>query len=506
MAVDFTSGYVPPGVYVSTSTTGAVGAVGVGATVTCLLGRGLGYQINTEAVSFANDDNIELAKLGVDPASVVVTGVVLVSGIPTPVTFELDDTLVPHDYSVTQSDGTNPDSVTTVNRSQSGTIPITGTVNVTYHYTDVGYSTLNAFTDFASFASIYGPPLDPTSGVILSPLSLAAQIAFQNGANLVYAVALSGIGTVPSQFQSAYALTLNNFDIDILVPLIEDAVDSGSANAEIAELVAHLLAAENESFPRTAILGLPQNFTGTTPDTIAAQAHFRRVVLIWPQVFTYFNAVLNSTVNLDGFYFAAACAGFLSNNAVNQGLTRAKMRSFIGIPAASLNAATTSKKNFWSSQGVAVVEVNRSGQLVIRHGVTTDPTNIATRELPLVRCQDALFELIQVTLDQADLIGQPITPQTPLTVKGLIAGALETALGNNTIQAYLNLLVRQQSLPTGDPTVIECTFSYQPTYPLNYITVTFTLDLSSGSISNTSDTATGGSNSVNNLDNSGVVQ
>lgn len=487
--VDFRSGYVPPGVYVSTDVSGAVAAVGINDTVLCLVGRGIGYQIYTETVSFSGGNSRPLTQKGIDKASVVVTGTIDVSGVATEVTFTPDGVSTPHDYSVGQT-GSGEDSVSTINRTTSGQIPTNGTVVVTYHYADDSYFALNAFSDYASFEAVYGVPFDPVTGALLSPLSVAAQLAFQNGGNVIYAVALSGTGSVAAQFAAAYELTLPNYAINMIVPLFEGATDGSSAQSLGAGIVGHLSAAEDEGFPRMAIMGLPQAFTGETPDVLAQQLDFRRVVLVWPQAFLYYNSVINTTVVLDGIYFAAACAGVLANQSVNRGLTRSNIRSFSGIPVSVLSNMSTANKNTWSSKGVSVAEVDRTGRLIIRHGVTTDPSSIENREISVVRCQDALFNLLLSSLSQADLIGDPITANTPLSVKGIIAGALETALTDDTIQDYTNLLVRQQTLPTGDPTVIECTFTYAPTFPLNYITVVFTLDLTTGDL-NVTDTASG---------------
>jgi hypothetical protein len=390
-------------------------------------------------------------------------------------------------------------------RTASGTIPTTGTVTVSYHYVNASYGALNSFTDFASVVTAYGPALNPATGVVASPLTLAAQLAFQNGANVLYAVALSGQGSLVSQFEAAYQLTLPSYAVNLMVPLFEDATSASAAESELNQLAGFLNSAASSSKPRVAIAGLPSGFSGSTPDVVAGAVASRRIVLTWPQSFNYFNPVLNATTTVDGMYFAAACAGYLANHAPNQGLTRAQLRGFTGIPLTQLQADTATNKNLWSSKGVAVAELNRLGQLIVRHGVTTDVSNIGTRELSVVRCQDTLFELIQVTLDQAGLIGSPITAQTALQVKGLVAGALETAVSTNTINAYTSLLVSQQSLPTGDPTVIQVSFSYYPTYPLNYITVTFTLDLSTGNITSSSDTASGGSGSVSALQNTGGI-
>ncbi len=54
---------------------------------------------------------------------------------------------------------------------------------------------------------------------------------------------------------------------------------------------------------------------------------------------------------------------------------------------------------------------------------------------------------------------------------------LEHAVLTGTIVAYTGLAVRQRSL---DPTVIEVKFSYLPAYPLNYIVISFSVNVATG--------------------------
>ena len=178
-------------------------------------------------------------------------------------------------------------------------------------------------------------------------------------------------------------------------------------------------------------------------------------------------------------------------------MTQTAIQGFTGLsPLAAANASDLTKKNSWSASGVAVYETNRLGQLICRHGVTTDPSNVGTKEISIVRCQDALFVEIELSLMEAGLIGTPITTNTALMVKSLVTGALDAATANATIATYGSVVAASRKLPSGDPTVIEVSFNYQPTYPLNYITVTFTLDLSTGNISSPiTDTAGGGGGS-----------
>lgn len=480
------SGYNPPGVYVSSDSSSVSGAVGVQPTVACLVGPGLGYQTNADSLVFASlSTPLVLSQLGIQQSSVAVSYVD---------TGGVSHTLaLGTDYTLAATDGSYPDTKTTITPVGTGTLPVNTTITVAYCYANANYFAVNTFTDFASLIAVYGNPFNPTTGAIQSPLSLAAQFAFENGANTIYTVALSGLGSLSDQYRDAYTLTEAVTGIDITVPVFaENAItDNTDLASFVSRFVTHLKNCEAAGFPRVGLFGVGSGFSDSvTPDTIAQSFNYKRVTFVWPKELLYYNSLTNSTVTVGGTYLAAACAGILCNNPVNQGLTRRQVRSFSGLTLKAAQASSVSNKNTWSASGVAVAEVNRLGQLVIRHGTTTDPSAVTNRELSIVRCQDALFNLVQQALDQAGLIGSPITEDTPLTVKSILAGALETSVASDTIQSYSNLSVRQQALPNGDPTVIECLFSYQPTYPLNYITVVMTLDLTTGQVTTTDSAAT----------------
>jgi hypothetical protein len=478
--VDFRAGYVSPGVYVSADTSSVSGAVGVSPTVVCLIGPGLGYQTFSEKITFPNNTStITLLQQGIQQNSIVVSNGSTTYALTT-------------DYTKSATDSSQPDSTTTLSIVSSGTLPAGVPITVTYNYANANYFGLNQFGDFASLINVYGNPFNPTTGEVQSPISLAAQIAFENGANQIYTVTLNGLGSLSDQFNSAYGLTANNFDIDLIVPVFDSGTiaDDTAFSPYVSGLVQHLQNTDVAGFPRVALVGLPETFSSSvTPDIVSSMFVYRRVSLMWPNQFNYFNSILNNTIQLGGSYAAAAAAGLLANQPINTGLTRRQIRSISSISSSVLSSMTKTNRDYWSSKGVAVIEPNRQLQLVFRHGVTTDMSSVVNRELSIVRCQDALFTLVQQSLDQAALIGTPITATTPLSVKGIITGALETALSSDTIQGYNNVAVRQQFLPTGDPTVIECIFSYRPTYPLNYITVKFTLDLSTGNITTSTDAA-----------------
>jgi hypothetical protein len=124
-----------------------------------------------------------------------------------------------------------------------------------------------------------------------------------------------------------------------------------------------------------------------------------------------------------------------------------------------------------------VAEIDRANRLIVRHGTSSDPTSVLTREMSLVRAKDSMVTLIHDTMDSSGIIGTPINDETPIRIKGVMAGCLETLVGAGVIVAYNDLKVRQQSI---DPTVVEVKFQYQPAYPLNYIVISFSINTLTG--------------------------
>jgi len=110
-----------------------------------------------------------------------------------------------------------------------------------------------------------------------------------------------------------------------------------------------------------------------------------------------------------------------------------------------------------------------------------------------VRIADTLYQSVQYGMDNSGLIGEPIDEEMPSRVKGALVGILEQAIQDDVIISWDGLAVRQQSLPGGDPTVIEVKFSYKPAVPLNYITVQFQIDLQTGLLAFTDENLGSGS-------------
>jgi hypothetical protein len=491
--LDF-SRYNPPGVYVDPAASPPLLVTGIDPTVLCIIGRGVGFRTYTESVTFAQSDTVTLTKSGIDASSVTVVGSVTdpaQAGLTLQKTFEPDVQGTTHDYHLTVDSSAGVDeSVTSITRSQGGAIETAHpVVRVTYRYTDADYHALHVFDDFDAITELYGPSFNPQTGDLASPLTLACQEAIVNGANYLYTIALSGVGSLQQQFNDAYNLLSGNFDANVIVPLFEGFTTTDGATGMLQAAMAWADTTLSDGHTRMMLCGFDKGWNPTISEVtqLTSQIAHKRVISVWPNKVNIYNGVTNQARLCDGFYLAAAIGGIMSRQPPQMPVTRKYPKGVMSIPAETLQTLTKSAKNQLASSGSMVVEADRRGRLVVRHGLTTNYAGgILEREISLVRAQDALYNLIQDTLVNAGLIGTVITATTPLNVKGIVSGALELAKNNELIFDYLNLKVRQQAAPSGDPTVIEVKFAYKPTFPLNYIVVSFSVDTSTGDI-NSSD-------------------
>jgi hypothetical protein len=524
--VDFTQ-YQPPGVYVQDTTTPLVNSTGSEATAVCLIGGSVGYQSWVEVINLDWDPTansgagagvgVALSHRGVYMSSSsggtshtssaiaapvvtrAATGVVLVEGTDYSLSFD------------TTGGGGVANGVAYVTALASGLDGVA--VVVAYNYADTSYTSPKLFTNYGDLAAAYGTPLalaapaNPNTSQVISPLSLAAKVAFENGATEVLTVALDpSISVLRDAFNDAYAKVETDFRVGTVVPILVEATPTTAtttlANVEnlASDLRVHCVNASNEGFPRVGVFGATAgmlNTLGTAPagsaDFIALSAAVgnKRVMQAYPNVLNLYNGNTNSNIEVDGSYLAVAYAAQLANKGVHQGLTRVSVNSFSGIPARVQKLQTKSFKDSLSRAGVAVAEINRQNVLVCRHGVSTDVSSVLTREFSITRQNDALYYLLYDGIDRTGMVGGPITVDTVLSVKGVVVGILENAKANQIIVDYQAPAVRQQVLPTGDPTSIEVKFAWLPAVPLNYIVVSYAIDLNTGAYADITPATTG---------------
>lgn len=474
---DIFATYQPPGIYIEEQLPNTVPVFTVDSTVVAIVGPSIGYRRYAEAVTLTSTDPVTLTKLGIDTDSVVVTKA---NG---------DTAVVDDDYTLTESTGEDNDADTlddtlSIERSGGTTITSGETVVVTYNYTDPTFYDPVRATAMEQVIDAFGQPLDATTGEIISPLSFAAQMAFTNGATRLVLLSTDGSASqeTKANLSDGYDILSAQEDVNIIVPLPVGITGTDNSPGDVitltGELATKMDADGADGTYRTAILGYDLGVT-ISPTDLAEGAASKRVMVVYPTKMDYYNAVLGRNVVISGYYLAAAYAGRMSALPPQVPITRKSLRGFAGIPTTVLSSMTRATKDAWSSGGVAVTELSRQKGLVCRHGTSTDPSSIYTREISIVRARDAMLSSIFRTLDQADLIGSAIVEETPARIQAIIQGVLESVVQKDLIVAYGQISVRQVSL---DPTVIEVKFSYQPAYPLNYIQIVFSIDTNTGSV------------------------
>jgi hypothetical protein len=480
VAVDF-SRYLPPGIYTNPVQGPQLAVNSSLPTAVGLFGAALGYRTFIESVLINPDTNSTtpsvsrtLAQKGIDKTTIQVTN-------PNSGQVYYLNT----DFTVQNIGGVNGSSNATyaIKRviDANSHIQPGDTIQISYQYTDPTYYTPYVFYDYQDVVAAYGPPFNTQTGAVQSELSLGAKFAFLNGAYQVVCVAVDP-STPGSPTTGDYQDALNQLQDEPLVAVVVPCTGSQPLQQLVQE---HIDSQSNNRYERRAILGLDGSSAAipTTQRVLDAQAlSDSRIMLVSPSSFNYFSPELNKTVTLGGQYMAASLAGMTVAMSFAQPLTHKQIVGWNGIGESQPQGQMTNE----SKNGLAVIEYNRQKILRVRHGVTTDPSDLLAREWSITGQQDALVYRLRDYLDDANLIGQPIYNYTLVNVKASAEAALQSLVRDGLLVDYVGLSVRQ--LLT-NPDVIEISFGWKPAFPLNYIVLTFSVSLMTGSVTTNSPTA-----------------
>lgn len=474
------STYVPPGVYTESVPGPSVGISTLTPSAVGIFGTTVGFRSFTD-VFVVPDDAAgptpvafgPLTKLGANKNTIVITDVN--SGVIYTLT---TDYLVVQDNGVDTVADTNDDSFT-FTRVVAGTLAAGSTVRVTYQYTDSTYFDATTFTDPFDLQDAYGASFDST-GTLTSPLTLAGELAFANGATEIVAVAVDYSGSpVLADFQEALAKLNDIESVAVVVPATGDSTVFASVSA-------HVNLQSSNRRERRAILGTDGHTTPVSTSTrigYATALANRRVMMASPATVKYFSTAGNLEVTIGGYFMAAALAGISVSQGVAIPLTRKILTGFTAIP----EVLSEQQKNTEATGGLCVIEQLRSGQIRIRHGITTDPTSLYTREWTITGQEDRVAIQIRNYLDASGVIGSVISDTTLASVKAQVIGSLGILQDNGDIQAWRNIQTRQL---VNNPDVIQVQFEWQASIPLNYILVRYSIDLTTGTVTSTTPNST----------------
>lgn len=467
-----TSHYNPPSVYTQGVPGPQVGINPIAPAAVAIFGNTIGYRTDTQTVVIPADSGgvavatPPLRQMGISTSSIVVRDLI---------TNNLYNLTT--DYTITSINGPSgvpngPDSTVTLKRVLSGNLAALTSVQVSFNYTNAQYFLPTIFYSYNDVRDAYGAAMD-SNGNITSELTLACYFAFLNGASQIIGVAVQPTSNPPSL--SDYQNALNQLQAQNNVTVIVPATGN---QALFAAVQSHVDTQSNNAHERRAILGRDGSVTAVPSATRISNAQAindSRIALISPATVNYYNPTTNAIQVLGSQFLAAAVAGINSTQPPSMPLTRKTISGFVNI-AESLSE---SQKNFESQNGLMVLENTNQGTVRIRHGVTTAPATLISREWTITGQSDAMVYQLRGFLDNDGLIGGIIDNLTLPLVKASASAALENLVNNNILHGYDNLAVRQ--LITS-PDIIQITFEWQPSIPLNYILVSYSINTTTGNI------------------------
>ena len=423
------------------------------------------------------------------------------------------------DFTVSTPSGSAFSFLTTTNISGSGVAILpSGSVTITYGNYWGAYGT---YTSFNQVNNVLGAAV--SGNTITSPATLASYLAFQNGASTVSILpvarvstitgAVTGSGTygaaasttdwlrtfnpVSGTYTSNDPTYLVNFiGVDVVVPLYGFISSSGTGvlpyvgNSVASGISTYLTTQSGSGIYQRAFVGVDGTSNQVTTSCLQAlasgfgsSAAGTRVSLVYPGSLTY-NPGLNSNTgltnvnfNIPGYYLAAAVAGtFVGQTDVMVPVTNKQINGFTGIPN---QISLIDAQSNYLPYGILTVRQKRDGNFWILHGLTTNVQNWITQEISINAVGDRLANNVKKDLENSYLVGGPLTKNTTAAVLGTVQGSLTNAVSNGLIQSYQNLSL---SVNQANPTTVNVTFQYAPTYPINYIQVTLSLNTTTGQV------------------------
>lgn len=369
-----------------------------------------------------------------------------------------------------------------------------GYIRADYNYSTAVPGVFYTFYDFNSVQNTFGAAFNFNStGVVTvnSPATLAAYLAFQNGAQSVTCcnITITGGTNTPAtdqDFLNAIYGLVNVPNVDVIVPL-KGITSSGTLGTGLNQFLG---AQAGNGIYQRAFIGMDSTVSGanlaSTVSTITNSLNSTRITLAVPQTVTV-NPGLNSTtgistgtINVDGFYLAGALAGlFVGQEDVYIPITHKTVQGLSGIP----NQVSTSLSTTIQSLGGTIVRQRNDGIIYVRHGLTTNITNWMTQEISINAIGDRLAQNVQASIENSEVIGSPLTQTTLTSLQSIVLSTLMRATSNNLIQGYQSPTF---VINPNNPTAVNVRFQYSPTFPLNYVQVTMSVNTQTGSITNVS--------------------
>lgn len=344
--------------------------------------------------------------------------------------------------------------------------PIGDFYYVSYCLAKTDYSA-KTFTRFQDVVKEYGPLRADNT------LTLAAYIAFLNGASLV---ALKQV-----QRETGGTQATTQAYLDALIELEEPM--AGNINPAVvvplttngtvqAALLSHVERQSSIRY-RHERIGIIGTAIGTAPEEaqeLAPAFKSNRIVLVYPD-----GAIIplvdelgkEVEVAVDGTFLAVAFSAINVSPQFDVATTMTR-KQIIGFRRL-IRKLKAVQANQTAVAGVTIFE-QLDPVIQVRQSITTDPTNTLTREIAITTIADYVQQQARFSLEQ--FIGVKLLPRVLGAIEDTLAAVLQALVNAEIITAYTGISAVQD---TSDPTIIRCEAYYSPVFSVHWIVLTFNL-------------------------------
>lgn len=352
----------------------------------------------------------------------------------------------------------------------------TSTYYVSYKYrkSEEDYQA-KIFYDYDDIVNEYGNYDVAASGIVVNSLALGAEIAFLNG--------VSSIVCVQSKNDSDYEMnkaidklqrTISGVDnINTIVPLSTSAsvgthainhVELMSSYENSKERMVYLAASLNQPISKVASsTDLSLGMVETAKSYKNERAVFVTPGALIKDVKDLRTGVINER-KVPACYGAVAIASLGLSNDPAEPLTNKSISGFKRLA----DLLMESEKNKLAEAGCLVLD-QRGNRIFIRHGITTDTTEVNSSEITLVQIKDYIIEAVRTST--ANLyIGKKNKPAIVSDITYTIQSILGQFITQEIILGFSSLSVKRSK---EDPRQIDVSFEVEAVYPLNYINISF---------------------------------
>ncbi len=331
------------------------------------------------------------------------------------------------------------------------------------------------YNDYDDIVKEYGNYDVAASGSVVNSISLGAEIAFLNGVNSIVCMQAKN----DSDYEINAAIdklkrTTNGIDnINTIVPLttspnvgvhLINHVDLMSSYENAKERMGYLAAGLDQPISKIAVSG---DLTLGMVET-AKTYNNERIVYVTPNslikdVKDLRTGVINERL-IPACYAAVAVASIGLSHDPAEPLTNKSISGFKRLSSALME----SEKNQLAEAGCLVLD-QRGNRIFIRHGVTTDPTEVNSSEITLVQIKDYVINAIRIST--ADLyVGKKNKPSIVSDITYTIQSILGQFITQEIILGFSGLSIKRSK---EDPRQIDVNFEIEAVYPLNYISISF---------------------------------